>query len=92
MLTGLYTLHTHTHTRRGACLPPVINKATGLGATQINPSMRQHKNQPPFKKGEKKYRQSSVTVVGNILAAAVTHLISDERRANSNNMIKQEIN
>lgn len=30
--------------------------------------------------------------VENILAAAVTHLISDERRANINNMIKQKIN
>lgn len=30
--------------------------------------------------------------VENILAAAVTYLISDERRANINNMIKQKIN
>lgn len=49
------------------------------------PSLRQHNTQP-----QKADRDSDVC--RNILAAAVTHLISDERRANINNMIKQKIN
>lgn len=39
------------------------------------------------------HRQAETLIsVENILVAAVTYLISDERRANINNKIKQEIN
>lgn len=92
MLTGLYT-YTHTHTYTLRCLSAVCYQQGNRARSDANKSLNEGtQKSAPFKKEKKNSRQSSVTVVGNILAAAVTHLISDERRANSNNMIKQEIN